>query len=131
MKPKRRPLPRLSNRLTGTASRPPRFSRSATKLCSTRSASTGLPKPKDTTSCRQERKSSRHWVPYLWCWCPISRVLCEKACPEQSRRVGILTMVAETLRNLQRDVLALRVGSRSRRNGDGIDAGRGAAYWCL
>ena len=123
MKPKLRPSPRLWNRPTGTASRRPQFSRSATKLSSTRSASMGLPKPKDITSCRRARSSSpdqtigprvlRPWA-FLW--------------PSFSARVTEPKSRNEVLRNCQRDVLTLGVAARGRTDRDRVDAGRRSAY---
>src|ERR1700741_927454 len=56
MKPKRKRLPKPWNNPTGTVSRLPEFFRSAIKLFSTRSDSTELPRPRDTTSSQREHK---------------------------------------------------------------------------
>src|ERR1700674_4619471 len=65
MKPKRKQSHKLWNKPSGTASRPPRFSRSVTRPCFTRSGNMGSQRRRATTSCQQERKLTRPLRPVL------------------------------------------------------------------
>src|ERR1700722_3164749 len=111
MKPKKKPLLKLLNRPTGTASRPPAFSRSATKPCSTKSASTDVPRRRAITSYQRERKLSSS------VGCPISRFLYEKW--------GLLL---PRLRNYQRNRLALSIAAGRCRNCNGVVPRRRSAH---
>src|SRR5580704_11898303 len=105
MKPRRRLSPRLWSRPTGTANRPPAFSRSATKPCSTRSASMESRNRKGTTSSRRE--------------------LSLRSQASQS------SDGAPNLGNRQRDGLTFCVIPRSRANRDGVVSRRGPAHRSL
>src|SRR5438270_12533524 len=108
MKPKQRRSPRLSNKPTGIASKRQPFSRSATRPCSIRFASTESLKRRDTTSSPPAPK-------------PLS------ISAESRWRGTIGPPPCAWLRNRERDRSRLGIASGRRGDSDGVIASRGSA----